>query len=103
MVTTCAPHLADEGIPIAYVPMERLLILPLALDPPPLFSKALTLCSGFASRRVTADEYGAYLDQEFGFPYGGPCVAYPSVPKTIADLLLEKLGAKSKNYCNNQC
>ena len=83
--------------------MERLLILPLALDPPPLFSKALTLSSGFASRRVTADEYGAYLDQEFGFPYGGPCVAYPSVPKTIADLLLEKLGAKSKNYCNNQC
>ena len=103
MLTTKFPFLVDEGIPIAYEPVERLLILPLELDPPPLFTRALSLCSGFASRRVSPEEYGAYLDQNFGFKYEGPCIAYPSVPKTVADLLLEKLGAKSKNFCNNEC
>tara|TARA_R110002124_G_scaffold215380_2_gene381326 strand:- start:9243 stop:12206 length:2964 start_codon:yes stop_codon:yes gene_type:complete len=90
--------LLENGIPMAYEPIERALVLPIELDPPPLFSKALALCSGFAPLRLLPGECKAYLSSDFGFTYEDTCIKYRSVPKPLADLLLTKLGAIAKEF-----
>ncbi|MGC6448792.1 MAG: hypothetical protein ACON5J_20355 [Rubripirellula sp.] len=101
MILKSVPELQNIGIPIPYDPTERNVILPLELDPPPLISKALTLCSGFASLRITPDEERRHLTSEFGLKqYQGQCVVYRSVPESIANRLLKKLGAKPKHLCH---
>jgi hypothetical protein len=91
------PDLVAEGIPMPYDSAEKTLYLPYELDPPPLISKALTLCSGLAGTYLAADECTDHLTEEFALEfYTGFSVSYRSVPKIIADILLDKLGAVSK-------
>ena len=87
-----------------YDPVEKTLYIPLELDPPPLMSKALTMCSGLASLRIGPNESNHHLRSDFGLEnYNGQCVAYRSVPQAIADLLLNKLGAKTQAFCKENC
>jgi hypothetical protein len=92
-----------EPVPVAYRPDEEghlgTVMLPQELDLPPVLSRALVLCSGYApSYEIKHNPYAiGNLRLEGTLAYRGKFVSYDQVPEEIAAKVLGLVGARPEH------